>query len=109
MNRQALFGAALIAMLAAPLAAPAASSAQGYENNERRLTGRIIESKPWNLQLSVGPHIYLHPGTVIRPTGLMLRSGMWVRVIGHRTADNSFAADEVDLIPGPPPAFRRRF
>jgi hypothetical protein len=49
----------------------------------------------------------LHPGTVIRPIGARLENGMWVRVFGHRTADNNFAADEIDVIPGPPPAFRR--
>jgi hypothetical protein len=107
MNRTALLGAALIAMLAAPLAAPATSSAQGIEDNEHRLTGRVIQFKPWNLQLSEGPHIFLHPGTVIHPTGARLANGMWVRVFGHRTADSNFAADEIDVIPGPPPAFRR--
>ena len=112
MNRKALLGATLLA----PLAMPAIASAQGYDHDrddrdrddrEHRFTGRVISFKPWNLQLDVGPHISLHPGTVIRPTGLTLQSGMYVRVFGHRTADGNFAADEVNLIPGPPPAFRR--
>ena len=105
MKRQALLGAALLA----PLAIPTIASAQGYENSERRFAGRVISFKPWNLQLDNGPHIYLHPGTVIRPTGLNLQNGMFVRVVGHRTTDGNFAADEVTLIPGPPPAFRRNF
>ena len=108
MIRKALFGAAMATMLAASFALPTVSSAQqGYENNEHRLVGRVIEYKPWNLQLSEGPHIFLHPGTVIHPIGMTPRNGMWVRVFGHRTADNNFAADEIDRIPGPPPAFDR--
>jgi len=105
MNRKALLGAALLA----PLALPAVASAQDADDFERRFTGRVISFKPWNLQLDKGPHIYLHPGTVIRPVGLTLENGMYVRVIGHRTKDDNFAADEVTLIPGPPPAFRRFF
>ena len=105
MNRKALLGAALLASLAVP----AIASAQGYEDSEHRLVGRVIAFKPWNLQLDNGPHIYLHPGTVIRPTGLSLQNGMFVRVFGHRTADGNFAADEISLVPGPPPAFRRNF
>jgi hypothetical protein len=116
MNRKALLGATLLA----PLAMPAIASAQGYDRDrddrrfdgdrddrEHRLTGRVVSFRPWNLQLDIGPHIYLHPGTVIRPTGLTLQNGMFVRVFGHRTADGNFAADEINLIPGPPPAFRR--
>ncbi len=105
MNRKALLGAALLA----PLAMPAIASAQNYEDTEHRLAGRVISFKPWNLQLDNGPHIFLHPGTVIRPTGMTPENGMFVRVFGHRTKDDNFAADEVDLIPGPPPAFRRNF
>ena len=109
MKRLALLGAALLA----PLAMPAIASAQDYDrerdDRERRFAGRVISFRPWNLQLDTGPHIYLHPGTVIRPTGLNLQNGMFVRVVGHRTADGNFAADEITLIPGPPPAFRRNF
>lgn len=102
MNRNFVLGAAMVAMIAAPLAA----SAQVYGSDEHRFAGRVISFKPWNLQLDNGPHIYLHPGTVIHPVGLTLANGMIVRVFGHRTADGNFAADEVDLLPAPP-AFRR--
>jgi hypothetical protein len=102
MNRPLFLGAALAAILAAPLAA----SAQAWGGDEHRFVGRVISFKPWNLQLDNGPHIFLHPGTVIHPTGMTLANGMVVRVIGHRTSDGNFAADEVDLLPAPP-AFRR--
>ena len=105
MNRKALLGAALVA----PLAVPAIASAQSLDDPEHRLVGRVISFRPWNLQLDNGPHIFLHPGTVIHPTGQTLENGMYVRVFGHRTRDDNFAADEVDVMPGPPPAFRRFF
>jgi hypothetical protein len=105
MNRFAIALAACALLLA-----PAAASAQAYPsyvNGEQRLSGRVIEFKPWNLQLDRGPHIVLHPGTVIKPTGLNLANGMYVQVFGHIARDGAFAADEVDLTNGPPPAFRR--
>jgi hypothetical protein len=109
MNRKALLGATLLA----PLAMPAIASAQDFDRDrddrEHRLTGRVISFRPWNLQLDNGPHIFLHPGTVIRPTGMTPENGMFVRVIGHRTRDDNFAADEIVLLPGPPRAFRRNF
>ena len=40
----------------------------------------------------------LHRGTVIHPTGLTLRNGMAVRVIGHVTADGAFSADQIELV-----------
>ena len=95
------------------LLGPAAASAQAYPSYaaggyEQHLSGRVIEFKPWNLQLDRGPHIVLHPGTVIKPTGLNLQNGMYVQVYGHVARDGAFAADEIDLVtPGPPPAFRR--
>jgi len=95
-------------LLAAIVAAlPIAASAQPYEGgDEHRLVGRVIAFEPYNLQLDRGPHILLHRGTVIHPTGITLRNGMVVRVLGHRTADDNFSADEIDLIPPPPPPFR---
>jgi len=96
--------AASVALAAAALLmAPAVARADdGYRNVEQRLYGHVIEYKPWHLLLDRGPHMVLHPGTVIHPTGLNLRNGMSVRVIGHVTADGNFSADEIDLVPASP-------
>lgn len=85
----------LFALTALALAlVPGAAGAQGYEH---RFIGRVVEFEPYNLQLDRGPHIYLHKGTVLRPRGLNLRSGMPVIVIGHQDVNGSFQADEIVL------------
>lgn len=96
MNRTAFLGASLSATVARP--ALAAAQQPTLRDTEMRLFGRVIYYRPWNLQLDNGPHIYLHPGTVIRPTGTTLANGMHVRVWGHRTADDTFAADEIVVL-----------
>ncbi len=75
--------------------ASAAANAQGYEH---RFFGRVVSFQPYNLQLERGPHIFLHNGTVLRPRGLNLQSGMPVMVIGHRDVNGSFQADEIELV-----------
>jgi hypothetical protein len=95
MQRIAFITAALVGLPTLALAQPV----EPIYDPEHRLVGRVIQSEPWNLQLDRGPHIYLHQGTVIRPTGITLRYGMVVRVIGHRTDSDTFAADEVDVMP----------
>lgn len=102
MQRTTFLASALAGTLGlGALTALASAEEEAYPINdpEHRFFGRVIESQPWNLQLDRGPHVYLHQGTVIRPTGITLRYGMYVRVIGHRTADDSFAADEIDVVP----------
>lgn len=98
MNFHAIFGIAVAATLFAPLAA----SAQDYDRrhddrNGHHLAGRIVDARPFHVQLDHGPEVFLHGGTVIRPRGLTLRDGMPVRVFGHRT-DRGFSADEIDLV-----------
>jgi len=39
--------------------------------------------------------VVLHPGTIINPTGLTLRNGMHVTILGNATG-GSFAANEID-------------
>ena len=77
---------------------PALANAQSYEH---RFFGRVVQFAPYNLQLENGPHIYLHRGTILRPLGLNLQSGMPVVVIGHEDRNGSFQADEIDLADGP--------
>jgi hypothetical protein len=83
-----------LAALALVASAPIVAGAQGYEH---RFAGRVVEFSPYNLQLDRGPHIYLHKGTVLRPRGLNLQSGMPVIVVGHEDVNGSFQADEIDL------------
>lgn len=86
---------------------PTVGSADDLDGGfEHRIVGRVISFEAYNLQLDRGPHIILHHGTVIHPTGITLRNGMPVRVFGHRTADGRFSADEIDLLP--PPLWIRR-
>jgi hypothetical protein len=91
-----------------PYAQPAPASAQPpppYASGQAQLTGRVAWFQPFHLQLNKGPHIYLHQGTVINPTGLTLEPGMPVQVYGHISPDGTFQADEIDLLP--PPRIRR--
>jgi hypothetical protein len=98
MNFRAVLGIAVAATLFAPLAA----SAQDYDGRHddrdgHQLVGRIVDARPYHVQLEHGPEVFLHEGTVIRPRGLTLRDGMPVHVFGHRT-DRGFSADEIDLV-----------
>ncbi len=83
-----------------------AGASDDYRSTEQRLVGRVISFEPWHLQLDRGPRIVLHRGTVIHPTGLSLQNGMPVRVFGHIAADGAFSADEIDVMPGPPPSWQ---
>jgi hypothetical protein len=104
--KRLLFALAAGAMLLAPAVASASDAESAY-NDEHRLIGRVISFEPYNLQLDRGPHVILHHGTVIHPTGLTLRNGMFVRVFGHLTADGRFSADEIDLLRPQGPGWRR--
>jgi len=65
------------------------------------IAGRVESFRPFSLVLNRGPHIDLHNGTVIRPTGLNLHRGQYVRVEGHRLANGDFSADRIVLIERP--------
>ena len=98
MNRSSFLAAAAGA---AALCVPAVASADS-DDFERRIFGRVESFEPFNLELEGGRHIFLHRGTVLLPTGLTLRPGMYVRVEGHRTNDGAFAADRILRVPPPP-------
>jgi hypothetical protein len=89
---------AACAVLATPALSGASEDVGNYRNVEQRIVGRVISFEPWRLQLDRGPRMVLHRGTVIHPTGLALRNGMPVRVIGHVTADGAFSADQIELV-----------
>ncbi len=103
MNLRSFFGAlALGALIAAPSFA-AADPYNGNGNNwniaagTRQITGIIQSVQGSSLTLEGGRTVFLHQGTVIRPTGLRLKAGMQVSVTGVRSGHLRFNADEVDV------------
>jgi hypothetical protein len=100
--------------LGAALLAPVAASAQGYPYGpgpygppppppryERfDVSGWISYSRPYYLEIdSQGRQIpvYLHNGTIIRPTGLTLQRGMNIGIDGRWSGSN-FVADRIILL-----------
>ena len=69
------------------------------ERHEHRIYGWISGSEPFNVWLYEGPHVHLHQGTVINPTGITLQSHMHVAVYGHWNDDGSYHADRIDVLP----------
>jgi hypothetical protein len=69
------------------------------ERHERRIYGWISGSEPFNVWLYQGPHVHLHQGTVINPTGITLQARMHVAVYGHWNDDGSYHADRIDVLP----------
>jgi hypothetical protein len=67
----------------------------GYRTST--LSGRVTAFSPYNLDISNGPHIRLHNGTVINPTGAALNAGERVTVYGHPNGDGTFEADRIDV------------
>lgn len=72
----------------------------GYGNGNYggQLQGVVSSFGGFSLQLSNGPHIDLHQGTVINPTGTTLQPGMQVQVYGHNEGNGSFAADTINVV-----------
>jgi hypothetical protein len=73
----------------------------GYSNNgysNGQLSGVVSSFSAFSLNLSNGPHINLHQGTIINPTGTTLRPGMNVAVLGHSNQDGSFEADQINVM-----------
>ena len=70
------------------------------EYGRGELNATVSSFSPYNLYLNDGMHVELHHGTVINPTGITLRPGMRVRVVGFRNGDGSFNANEIDVIGG---------
>ncbi|MFN2461383.1 MAG: hypothetical protein ABR591_11945 [Candidatus Velthaea sp.] len=75
-----------------------ASGYGGYSARQRsaRVSGIVSSFSPYNLYLQRGTHVELHRGTVINPTGIALRPGMRVSIIGNWNADGTFNANEID-------------
>ena len=101
---------ALVATLAAAL--PALVSAQpnpywwgpNYRWNAgtyaRNRVGWISSTSKWQFTMRNGQVVFLHQGTILRPTGVTLQSGMHVRIRGYVTTGGNINADEVDLVRG---------
>jgi hypothetical protein len=70
---------------------------QNYVRVRNEVSGRVTAFEPYNLWLDRSLHVVLHHGTVINPTGITLRHGMEVVVLGHWNRDGSFEANQVDV------------
>ena len=74
----------------------------GYNNGSNggtiRLTSTVSGYSGYDLDVNSGPHIRLHQGTVINPTGITLQRGMRINVTGHGNSDGSFEADRIDVL-----------
>jgi hypothetical protein len=92
-----------------PPPAPAFVIAQAYvypappvyypERREHEIFGFITGAAPFNVFLWQGPHVHLHQGTVINPTGITLQPHMHVAIYGHWNYDGSYHADRIDVLP----------
>lgn len=69
------------------------------EWHEHRIYGWISGAQPFNVWLYQGPHVHLHQGTVINPTGVTLQPHMHVEVFGHWNDNGSYHADRIDVLP----------
>lgn len=103
MTPRSLFSALVLTVLiAAPslvAADPYQSNVNTYNNNgnSQSVTGTIQSVQGSSLTLVGGRVIFLHQGTIIRPTGLRLQAGMDVSITGVRSGHQRFNADEVDV------------
>ncbi|MFN2461395.1 MAG: hypothetical protein ABR591_12010 [Candidatus Velthaea sp.] len=70
----------------------------GYGNGSSQIDGVISGFSSFNLDLNRGPHVHLHQGTVINPTGTTLSPGMRVAVFGHPNGDGTFEADQINVV-----------
>jgi hypothetical protein len=106
MNRLALATAALGAAL---MLAPAGASAQmmmgGGTMAPHAELGTIASVQGSSFTLGDGRTVFLHQGTVIKPTGTTLQPGMRVAVGGDRSGHMRFNANVVDV--AGTPGYRR--
>jgi hypothetical protein len=70
------------------------------DRGTRTLDGRVTGFSPFNLDVAGAPHIRLHNGTIINPTGADLRRGEHVTVFGHPNSDGTFEADRIEVTAG---------
>jgi hypothetical protein len=83
---------ALLAVFALALAAPLAASAQAHP-----AVGTIASRSGSSFTLNNGEVVFMHPGTVINPTGTDLQPGQTVTVYGHYSGDGTINADTINL------------
>jgi hypothetical protein len=100
MNPRRLAGAFVLAAL---VALPGLAVAQGYQQGPpppppHSYAGIIQSVQGSSFTLNTGRTVFMHQGTVIRPTGIRLRPGMHVTVYGPRAGNGAINANEVDVI-----------
>ncbi|HTW85215.1 MAG TPA: hypothetical protein VMD91_14190 [Candidatus Sulfotelmatobacter sp.] len=102
--RALLAGLVASAALALPLAAgaqaPSYAEQPSYASHDEQIQGRVVSfDGGYNLQVhdkrGFIDNVRLHQGTVINPTGLTLRPGMAVTIIGT-SGGNVFNANVID-------------
>jgi len=69
----------------------------GYGGTSR-IGGTVTGYSSYDLDVNNGPHIRLHQGTVINPTGITLQRGMRIAITGHPNNDGTFEADRIDVV-----------
>lgn len=77
---------------------PLASSAQMYGHGMKSDRGVIASVNGTNVRLEDGRTIFLHNGTVINPTGITLRAGQRISVMGTRGGRGAINANEIDVM-----------
>ena len=83
------------AAAAIPLAASAQMYGHGMVHSDR---GVIASVNGTNVRLEDGRTIFLHNGTVINPTGITLRAGQRISVMGSRGGRGAINANEIDVM-----------
>ncbi|MGD0052513.1 MAG: hypothetical protein ABSD03_11985 [Vulcanimicrobiaceae bacterium] len=89
-----------VPLVASAQTAPSYAEVPPYASHEDQIQGRIASfDGAYALRVNDNrgfvDNVQLHQGTVINPTGLTLRPGMSVTILGHPQG-NVFAANEID-------------
>ena len=94
--QQRTFTLTLMAAIAliAPFALLAHPAAAQYAHPQ---VGTIDSRQGSSFSLNDGVVVFMHPGTVINPTGTDLQPGMTVTVVGHYNNDGSMNADVINV------------
>jgi hypothetical protein len=83
--------------LAAPFAITAHSAAAQQYYSQPPQVGRIVARDGSSFTLRDGEVVFMHPGTVINPTGADLQPGMVVTVYGEYNGNGTIDADTINL------------
>jgi hypothetical protein len=91
------FASAFLALFL--VAVPAIGFAQGYgpNNGYSQYSGVISSIQGSALMLQNGKTVFLKNGTVIKPSGTHLQSGMRILVTGTRAGNGNINAGEIDI------------